>query len=130
MDIKKRRNAAIRWNLVFIDMLCYAVVCLMILVVYPTTIDRLTPVETFANALLGLVCVFVPRLLLGIYQCIWRYAGPGQYIWLMLADTIAAVAFLPMRRLVPGSVTFMRAISLFMLDLLGVILMRLLYQHV
>ena len=130
MDIKKRRNAAVRWNLVFIDMLCYAAVCLMILVVYPTTIDRLTPVETFANALLGLVCVFVPRLLLGIYQCIWRYAGPGQYIWLMLADTIAAVAFLPMRRLVPGSVSFMRAISLFMLDLLGVILMRLLYQHV
>ena len=77
METKKRRSSAVRWNLVFIDMVCYAVVCLMILVVYPSSIDHLTPGEAFANAILGLLCVFAPRLLLGIYQCIWRYAGSG-----------------------------------------------------
>ena len=130
METKKRRGSVVRWNLVFIDMVCYAVVCLMILVVYPSSIDHLTPGEAFANAILGLLCVFAPRLLLGIYQCIWRYASPGQYIWLILADAIGALVFLPLRRIVPGTVTFIRAISLFMMDLLGVILMRLMYQHV
>ena len=130
METKKRRGSVVRWNLVFIDMVCYAVVCLMILVVYPSSIDRLTPGEAFANAILGLLCVFAPRLLLGIYQCIWRYASPGQYIWLILADAIGALVFLPLRRIVPGTVTFIRAISLFMMDLLGVILMRLMYQYV
>ena len=130
MEIKRGRRAAVRWNLVFIDMLCYVAVCLMIYVAYPSSVDPLTIVGVSINTLVGLVCVYAPRLLLGIYRCIWRYAGPGEYIWLILADAIGMLLFLPVRKLLPEPITLVRGSTVLMMNLLGVILMRLVYQYV
>lgn len=127
---KKQKNTSIRWMLVFFDLLCYVAVSLLILVIYPSNVERLTSMEKLAAALLGLACVFVPRFITGIYKFIWRYAGASEYIWLILSDTVGALAFLLMRALIPGRLTFMRSLSLFMLSLLGVMMTRLMYQYI
>jgi FlaA1/EpsC-like NDP-sugar epimerase len=58
----------------------------------------------------------------------WRYATPRYYIQLIVADAIACVAFVLLRRFLPHKITFVRAVALFMMNLLGCITIRLFYQ--
>ncbi len=79
---------------------------------------------------LGYLCIYIFRLVFKVYEQIWRYAGPTEYIRLILADGLSCIAFLLLRRLAPQTMTFVRAISLFMASLLGCVVIRLMYQWV
>ena len=113
---------------VFFDLLCYLAAGLLILVIYPSNIDQLTTQSRIILMVIGAVCVLGFRLLLGIYRFIWRYAGSVEYIWLILADAAATLVFLIARRFMPTYLTFIRSMSLFSLNLLGAIMLRLIYQ--
>ena len=130
LDKVKERRSVARWRLVLIDLVCYAAVCLMILVMYPSDVDHLTAGGKVAIALLGAACLLTPRFLLGVYRFIWRFAGAAEYIFLILAEFAAVAVFLPLRNLVPGRIFTLRAVALFMLDLLLVIMLRLVYQFI
>ena len=80
--------------------------------------------------LFGAVCIFVPRMLFGIYRRIWRYASASDYLTLVVSDAIGGVVFILARYSVPAMITFVRAVSVICLNLLGAICMRLIYQVV
>ncbi|MBQ6327083.1 MAG: polysaccharide biosynthesis protein [Clostridia bacterium] len=78
--------------------------------------------------LFGAVCIFVPRMLFGIYRRIWRYASASDYLTLVVSDMIGGAVFILGRYCVPTMITFVRAVSVICLNLLGAICMRLIYQ--
>ena len=123
------RNRPVRWLLFLFDAICYLAVCLVILVIYPSYIDVVTNTSRILHAVLGFACIFIPRMMLGVYRLIWRYAGPSEYIRLIEADVIGAVLFLVFKRLLPESITFVRGAALVSGDLLIVIMVRQLYQY-
>ena len=124
--MKRQRT---RWKLFCFDLVFYLIASLLIIVLYPTWIDILNTAETIAYTIFAAVCIFTPRFLLNIYNRIWRYAGSSDYLWLVVADFIGGVFFMLLREFIsPVKITFVRAISLVLLNLLGAICMRLIYQ--
>lgn len=117
-----------RWTLTLYDTLIYLFSCIFLLIIYPRSIDSLTPGLTAIHILLGFATLLISRLLLRIYEQIWRYATPRDYIQLIVADAIACLAFVLLRRFLPHKITFVRAVALFMMNLLGCITIRLFYQ--
>ena len=117
-----------KWTLVFYDLVIFLLSALFILVIYPSHIDKLTFGQAALYASVGLGCVFIVRFILKIYDHIWRYAGPKEYISLIFADGIACLIFVLIRVLFPHVITFVRAVSLFTLNLLACIGLRMFYQ--
>lgn len=118
-----------RWKLFLFDLLFYLLTGLFIFVIYPTSIDVLNAVETVTYLLFGAVCVFASRFLFDTYKKIWRYAGSIDYLWLVVADFVGGIAFVLLRHFISSTkITFVRAVSLICLNLLGAICMRLTYQ--
>lgn len=120
----------IRWALVFYDTIIYLFSSIIILVIYPSSIDHLTPILTIIHILLGYICIFCARLVFRAYEQIWRYAGSKEYIRMIIADAIACLVFIAIRMLLPHRITFVRAVALLMMNLLGCITIRLFYQLV
>ena len=120
----------IRWELLVFDSLVYLVCSLFIFMLYPSSIYKLTLLQSAAYAGMGWICVTGFRMVFHLYRKIWRYAGFTEYITLIAADGIATVIFLLLRALIPNSITFVRAISLMMANLLGCIMIRMIYQWI
>ena len=123
-------NRKIRWELVFFDSLVFLFSALMIFVFYPSSISHLTRDKIILYTVIGWALVTGSRLFFKIYQKIWRYAGPTDYINLIIADLVATGVIVILRELLVKEVTFMRAFSLVALNLLGCIMIRLIYQCV
>lgn len=118
-----------RWKLFFFDLLFYLFAGLLIFILYPTSIDVLNVVQTITYFVVAAICIFVPRFLFNIYNRIWRYARPSDYLWIVVADTIGGLFFVLLREFIsPIKITFVRAVSMVFLNLLGAICMRLVYQ--
>ena len=64
----------IRWMLVGYDLVVYAVVAIILLVLYGG-MDKLSPVGIFQQVGLSVLCIFAARLLGKIYGQVWRYGG-------------------------------------------------------
>lgn len=118
----------IRWTLLIYDSIVYVLSAMLILVIYPSSIDQLTPVLMILHGMFGLLCELVPRMILKVYRQIWRYAGPPEYISLIIADAVGCCIFLLLRTIFPRSLTFVRSVSLFTISILGCIILRLFYQ--
>ena len=102
---------------------------MFIFVLYPTSIDKLNAVETVAYIVFAAVCIFTLRFVFHIYKRIWRYAGSADYLWMVVADFIGGLIFVLFREFIAATkVTFVRAVSVVLLNLLGAICMRLTYQ--
>ncbi len=121
----------IRWTLLFYDTLLYLLSTYFILVVYPSSIDRLTPRLVAGHMIFGFLCIFVFRFFFKVYEQIWRYAGPTEYIRLMTADALGGLVFVLLRKSVLShSITFVRALSIVTLNLLACFAVRHLYQWI
>ena len=48
--------------------------------------------KMFANAGIILACILVARLILGVYNSVWRYTNTLSYLKLIIADAIGAIA--------------------------------------
>lgn len=118
----------IRWELLFFDSLVYLLSALFIFVFYPSALFKLSHLQLTAYTLFGWICVTGCRFAFHTYQKIWRYAGYTDYISLMIADGIATIIFTLVRGFIPNTVTFVRGLSLFTINLLGCIVIRMIYQ--
>ena len=120
----------VRWMLLVYDSIVYLIVSLALLVIYPSSIDKLTAAETIIIMLVGYICVTGFRLLLAVYQQIWRYGGMQAYIRLILADVIGGTIFILIRNFafIPR-ITLPRAAALFSINLLGAMTLRIVYQY-
>ena len=123
-------RVSVRWMLVLYDALVYLFVCLVFLVIYPSSVDRLTPAQVLTVTAGGLVCVFGCRFLLNVYRQIWRYGGMQAYVRLLFADAIGGMVFI-LLRYIPfmPKMTFPRAIALVSINLLGALSLRIIYQY-
>ena len=120
----------IRWELLFFDSLVYLLSALFIFVFYPSSLFRLSFLQVAAYTLFGWICVTASRFAFHLYRKIWRYAGQADYISLIIADGIATVIFTLVRGFIPNTVTFVRGLSLFTINLLGCIVIRMIYQWI
>ena len=127
MFFKRSNN---RWMLVLFDLLFYIFTGIFILIIYPSSVDFLSTAGAVSYIVLGMVCIFIPRLVTGVYKKIWRYANASDYLWLVITDVIGGLLFLSARKLMPQRITFVRAVSIICLNLLGSICMRLGYQFI
>ncbi|MGN0793837.1 MAG: polysaccharide biosynthesis protein [Aristaeellaceae bacterium] len=102
----------------------------LMLLVYPSSLTRLTSADVAAQMGMSLVAVLGSRLLCGIYRQIWRYGGTPQYIRLMLSDALGGLIYLLLDKVLPfGKITTLRAMSIVALNLLAAITIRMLYQY-
>lgn len=107
-EIKHR----VRWMLVLYDLLIYAVVAVLLLVLYGGN-DKLSPAGIIQQAALSTICIFAARLAGDVYSQIWRYGGIQCYIRLLAVDAIAFLIYLSLELLLPiDKITFARMLSL------------------
>ena len=96
--------------LVLFDILCFAAVCTLFFAISVVAANSLPVDETayfLLNCVVHLVLLVLMRLLLGIYNNIWRYADTRAYMDLVAADGLAGVVTLLLLRVlhlfVPGA---------------------------
>ena len=127
---KNSVRISVRWMLMVYDTIVYLFVCFMLLVIYPSSVDHLTLPEAFVVASVGAVCILGCRFLFDIYRQIWRYGGMQAYIRLLIADAIGGGVFVLLRYIpIMPKTTFVRAIALVSISLLGALSLRIIYQY-
>lgn len=133
---KKNRNNTrqsstlnIRWMLAGYDLIVYAIVAAILLVLYGG-IEKLSPAGVVQQVCLSVFCIFAARLLGKIYGQVWRYGGIQCYIRLLFTDSVAFVAYLCLELILPvQKITFARLLSLVSLNLLGALALRMMYRY-
>ena len=111
------------------DILTLLLVDQLILVMYPSSVTKLTSLTLIIQMLLGAVCIFGCRFAGGVYHQIWRFGGSTLYLRLILMDAIAGWMYFAMQNgLLQERITFIRALSIVALNLLATLFIRLGYQ--
>ena len=132
MNVNRTKQSStpnIRWMLVGYDLIVYAVVAVILLVLYGG-MDKLSTTGILQQVCLSGLCVFAVRLIGKVYGQVWRYGGIQCYIRLLFTDSIAFVAYLCLGLLLPvQKITFARMLSLVSLNLLGALALRMMYRY-
>ena len=122
----RRRRA----SLMVYDAALLLLVDLLILIIYPSSIEHLSTHGVLLQMLTGMVCIYLCRIIAGVYKQIWRYGGTQAYIRLMVSDAVAGWLYFGINRLLlQERVSFIRALSIIVLNLLMSIAMRMMYQY-
>lgn len=128
-DNHQNKSSNIRWMLVLYDLIVYAIIAFILLVIYGGT-DELTITGVLQQVALSVVSIFMIRILGKVYGQIWRYGGVKCYIRLICTDSIAFLLYLCLELLLPvQKITFERMLSLACMNLLGAMTLRLMYHY-
>lgn len=128
-DNHQNKSPNIRWMLVLYDLIVYAIIAFILLVIHGGT-DKLTNTGVLQQAALSVVSIFMIRILGKVYGQIWRYGGVKCYIRLICTDSIAFLLYLCLELLLPvQKITFERMLSLACMNLLGAMTLRLMYHY-
>ena len=128
-DNQQNKSPNIRWMLVLYDLIVYAIIAFILLVIHGGT-DKLTNTGVLQQAALSVVSIFMIRILGKVYGQIWRYGGVKCYIRLICTDSIAFLLYLCLELLLPvQKITFERMLSLACMNLLGAMTLRLMYHY-
>lgn len=112
------------------DLVMLAIVSILLLVFYPSSYYPITRVEALMHYLLAAACMLGCRAIGDSYNNVWRYGGNNLYVNLICYDALAGAAYYVIQKVLPlRDVEFLRAVTLFALNLLGDILMRQIYQY-
>ena len=126
---KRGLRPNIRWPLAVYDLLVYAVVAVILLVLYGG-VDKLSWLAIIQQVAISAVCIFTARLIGKIYEQVWRYGGIQCYIRLLFTDAAAFLVYVCLEILLPvQKITFARMLSLVSLNLLGALALRMLYRY-
>lgn len=92
--------------------------------------SELTLWGALALAALSVCCVVPMRLLLNVYGQIWRYGGIQCYVRLVRADAEAGLLFCLLQALLPvRTISVLRLGVLISMNLLGALVMRMMYRY-
>lgn len=126
---QQNKSPNIRWMLVLYDLIVYAIIAFILLVIHGGT-DKLTNTGVLQQAALSVVSIFMIRILGKVYGQIWRYGGVKCYIRLICTDSIAFLLYLCLELLLPvQKISFERMLSLACMNLLGAMTLRLMYHY-
>ena len=127
--MKKQRKGYTRKVLVLYDILIFALVELLMMIIYKGN-GNLETKGLAQNCLLALVAVLGSRLAFRIYKDILRYDGVMSYIKLMAADAVAFLIYYVLARVLPiQRITFPQMLSISTLNLLGSLCIRMIYRY-
>ena len=111
------------------DLVLLAMVDFLILVIYPSSVAKLSIHGTILQMVLGAASIFACRFLGGIYRYVWRYGSYAQYLQLIVLDAIAGCLYFWAQKVFSAEgITFIRALSIVALNLLATITSRMVYQ--
>jgi len=128
-DNQQNKSPNIRWMLVLYDLIVYAIIAFILLVIHGGT-DKLTTIGILQQVALSIFCIFVIRILGKVYGQVWRYGGVKCYIRLICTDSVAFLLYLCLELLLPvQKITFERMLSLACMNLLGAMTLRLMYHY-
>ena len=128
-DNQQNKSPNIRWMLVLYDLIVFAIIAVILLVIHGGT-DKLTTIGIFQQVALSVFCIFLIRILGKVYGQVWRYGGVKCYIRLICTDSIAFLLYLCLELLLPvQKITFERMLSLACMNLLGAMTLRLMYHY-
>ena len=128
-DNQQNKSPNIRWMLVLYDLIVYAIIAFILLVIHGGT-DKLTTIGILQQVALSVFCIFVIRILGKVYGQVWRYGGVKCYIRLICTDSIAFLLYLCLELLLPvQKITFERMLSLACMNLLFAMTLRLMYHY-
>lgn len=127
MEKKIKKN--IRWTLVVYDVIIYAIAAFLMLKLYGGN-DPLTSTGIVQQGVLSLGCILALRLTGKVYGQVWRYGGIQCYIRLVFTDMIAFMVYLVLDLALPiQDITLGRKLSLFCMNLLGALVIRMMYRY-
>lgn len=125
----KRKKINIRWTLVLYDLLVYAAIAVVLLILNEGS-DQLSKEGVLGQLCLSLICIFAARFIGKIYGQVWRYGGIQCYIRLLFTDFFAFLAYFCMELACPiEKISPERIISLCSLNLLGALSLRMMYRY-
>ena len=122
------QKKTIRWALVLYDLLIYIATAVLLFVIYKGS-DYMTLQNKLIQIGLAYVFIMVFRAIFHIYGLVWRYGGIQSYIKLMLSDFCAFLAFTALRLTNMQRMTAVTSISLFTIELLLCLGMRMMYRY-
>ena len=128
MKLKNETRASIRWALVFYDLLIYVATAVLLFVIYKGS-DYMTTQNKWMQLILAYVSIMFFRWVFRVYRQVWRYGGIQSYIRLMVSDFCAFLAFTALRLTPMQRMTAVGSISLFTIDLLICLGMRMMYRY-
>ena len=116
--------------LMLYDLVLLLVADYLMLVIYPSSVVKLSVPSIIAQVIMSIVSILSCRLIFGIYRQIWRYGGTTQYIRLMFADAVGGIVYLILMNLAPyEAITAVRTLALVAINLLAAVAIRLVYQY-
>ena len=125
----KEQKKNVRWPLIIYDLAVFIIASMILLVIY-RGMEKLSVSGIVEQMILAGICVFSARLIGNIYGQVWRYGGIQCYIRLLATDSIAFLAYFCLELLLPiPKVTFARMLSLISMNLLGALVMRMMYRY-
>ena len=127
--MKKGRNA-VRWALVFYDVVIILAIEVLLLILYGGS-DRPTLIGLVQHSILGMLSIIGIRFLFGIYGIIWRYGGVQNYMRLMFSDGVAFIVYFILGRFIlpVHQLTFVKMLALVAMSLLGSLAIRMAYRY-
>ena len=123
-----------RYTLFLYDLLLLLLVDTVLLILYPSNITKLEHGLILLQYGLSAMTIFSCRLLLGIYNRVWRYADTKAYLWLILSDGIALIVYFVIQFILKvtldlNRLSLMRTIGLVAANLLLTMAIRMIYQY-
>ena len=128
MKRKNETRASIRWALVVYDLLIYTATAILLFVIYKGS-DYMTTRNKWIQLILAYMFIMIFRWIFRVYRQVWRYGGIQSYIRLMVSDFCAFLAFTALRLTPMQRMTAVGSISLFTIDLLICLGMRMMYRY-
>lgn len=117
------------WMLLLCDFIIYVGTVAVLLLLDKET-DQLTSIGIIQQVILSLICIFVMRIVFKSYDKTWKDREVKCYIYLLCADFIALIMYSLLVLLLPvEKISFVRMLSFVCINLLGAIILRLLYQN-
>ncbi len=127
--MNKTRKGYTRRVLVLYDAIIIVFVEVFMLLIYRGN-DALAVKDAVEHGLLAMLTVITSRYFFHVYRDILRYGGVQSYIKLMCADAVAFLVYYLLTSLLPiVSITFAKKVSLFSLNLLGALCLRMMYRY-
>ena len=121
----------VRWELFLIDSIIYLLIYAFLLSMFPDGYGALGLRRCLIIGLICFGCLCLERGIFKIYQQIWRYANPSDYLWFCVADGSACLeAVILTRFLRPNTLPFICVVMIHVSVLICSMAIRLLYQTV
>jgi len=118
----------IRWQLVFYDVMMFIAIYAFIYYIYGPVGGR-KGVDGYIYAGIALGSALVFRFLGDVYQMIIRYGGVEVYLRIIVTDAMAILCYFPIKFGLGVQLNSQRWLILMLLNLLGVLCMRLVYRY-